>query len=217
TAPVANSPYTTTCSGASQYPSSDYVVTYVPGSITVTPLPVRVTADNKSKVYDGFTYTTGPNAHPFTVTYDDGNGNSPWASGESAANLSGTLSFLNTATTAINPGTGYVIQPTGYTSTPTSNYYPITYVNGALTITSPSITLSKTANPTTYDHVGQSITYTYVVGNSGNATLTGPITVTDDKAATVTCPSGDIAQNGSMTCTATYLITQADLDAGTVT
>ena len=42
------------------------------------------------------------------------------------------------------------------------------------------------------------------------------MTVADDKA-TVTCPAGGLAPGASITCTATYTITQADLDAGSVT
>ena len=60
------------------------------------------------------------------------------------------------------------------------------------------------------------ISYSYEVTNTGNVTLAGPVTVTDDKA-TVTCPSGDLAPGASVTCTASYTITQADLDTGSVT
>ena len=52
----------------------------------------------------------------------------------------------------------------------------------------PALTLVKTASPTTFDTVGQSISYSYEVTNSGNLPLAGPVTVADDKA-TVTCPA----------------------------
>ncbi|MRR31774.1 hypothetical protein EG834_15900, partial [bacterium] len=81
----------------------------------------------------------------------------------------------------------------------------------------PGLTLGKTAEPTTYDSVVDLINYTYELTNSGNVTLIGPFTVTDDKAA-VTCPATtSLAPGASITCTASYTITQADLDAGSVT
>ncbi len=88
-----------------------------------------------------------------------------------------------------------------------------------------SLSLTKSASPATYDHVGQAITYTYVIKNTGNVTL-GPtqFTVTDDHIGSplgtaFNCggASTTLAPNGTVTCTATYAITQADLDAGTVT
>src|SRR5262249_39839558 len=69
---------------------------------------------------------------------------------------------------------------------------------------------------TTYSTVGQTITYSYGVTNSGNVTLAGPFSVTDDKVA-VTCPNtASLATGASISCTASHLITQADLDAGSI-
>jgi uncharacterized repeat protein (TIGR01451 family) len=78
------------------------------------------------------------------------------------------------------------------------------------------LTIDKQASPTTYSNVGDVINYTYLVKNSSNETLEEPVTVTDDKIP-VSCPPGDLAPGATITCTASYLITQADLDLGSVT
>ena len=66
--------------------------------------------------------------------------------------------------------------------------------------------------------MGDVISYSYALTNIGNVTLSAPFTVGDDKA-TVNCPPDptSLAPGESITCTATYAITQADLDAGEVT
>ncbi|WP_199186263.1 hypothetical protein, partial [Pseudoxanthomonas sp. KAs_5_3] len=84
----------------------------------------------------------------------------------------------------------------------------------------PALTLDKTTSTPTYASVGQVLSYSYLVTNSGNTTITAAITVTDDRIATVTCPAlpaGGLLPTQSITCSATYTVTQADLDAGTVT
>jgi len=80
--------------------------------------------------------------------------------------------------------------------------------------------LTKTANPVTYSSVGQIITYTYVITNSGVAPL-GPaqFTVTDSGiSAPVNCGEATLtlAPNATVTCSATHTITQADVDAATI-
>ena len=72
----------------------------------------------------------------------------------------------------------------------------------------PALSLVKTADPLTYSAVDQTISYSYVIKNTGNVTLSGPFTVTDDKA-TVTCtqPADAALSPTRMTCTASYTIT----------
>jgi len=84
----------------------------------------------------------------------------------------------------------------------------------------PALTTVKTATTTNFENPGDVTSYDYVVTNTGNVTITAPITVTDNLISNVTCPAlpaGGLAPNASVTCTGTYTITQADLDAGTVT
>src|SRR4029078_11611234 len=51
----------------------------------------------------------------------------------------------------------------------------------------PALSLTKSATETTYSAVGDTLHYSYVVKNTGNVSLAGPVTVSDDKT-TVTCP-----------------------------
>ena len=62
---------------------------------------------------------------------------------------------------------------------------------------------------------GSTIDYTFVVTNTGNVTLTS-VSVNDPIVGVVTCPATTLAPNASTTCTATYPLTQADVDAGRV-
>src|SRR5690606_3061511 len=61
----------------------------------------------------------------------------------------------------------------------------------------------------------EKINYTFVVTNEGEETLSS-ITVTDPKVGPVTCPFTTLAAGDSMTCTASYTIKQADIDAASV-
>jgi len=81
----------------------------------------------------------------------------------------------------------------------------------------PAISLEKTASPLTYSAVGAVIDYSYKLTNSGNVTLAGPFTVTDDKSTDEACPAtASLAPDAFITCSAHYTITQADLNAGSV-
>jgi len=85
---------------------------------------------------------------------------------------------------------------------------------------SPALTTAKRALDTDFAVVGDVLTYEYDVTNTGNVTITDPITVSDDKIASVSCPAlpaGGLAPTATLTCSASYSVTQADIDAGEVT
>jgi LPXTG-site transpeptidase (sortase) family protein len=80
----------------------------------------------------------------------------------------------------------------------------------------PAHTTIKTETSTGPYTVGDTITYTIVVTNTGNVTLTG-VAVTDNNAALGACspvqPSS-LAPTETMTCPASHPMTQADVDTG---
>ncbi|HEX8407520.1 MAG TPA: hypothetical protein VF883_01560 [Thermoanaerobaculia bacterium] len=86
------------------------------------------------------------------------------------------------------------------------------------------LTLAKSVTQTSFTNAGDPLNYSYLVTNSGAATLSGPVTVADDKA-TVTCPAlttvGDLDNffdpGEAVTCTAQYFVTAGDVTAGFVT
>jgi uncharacterized repeat protein (TIGR01451 family) len=87
----------------------------------------------------------------------------------------------------------------------------------------PDVTLVKTAGaPTvsggalpTITDAGDTITYNFLVTNTGNVAL-NPIVVDDPTTNPVTCPVNLLAPNASTNCTASYTLTQTDIDAGEV-
>ncbi|BEL03293.1 hypothetical protein Q0Z83_014840 [Actinoplanes sichuanensis] len=85
---------------------------------------------------------------------------------------------------------------------------------------SPSLraTVTATVNPAGHTgaaQVGDTVTYSYVVVNDGNAALS-QVSVTDTKGGPVTCPGTTLAVSASMTCTSSspYVVTQSDVDDG---
>jgi hypothetical protein len=91
---------------------------FVPGGslLNITPAPLTVTADDKSR-------PIGVPNPPFTASY------AGFQFGETPAVLGGVLVFATPATIVSPPGL-YSITPSGQTST----NYTITYVNGVLTV-----------------------------------------------------------------------------------
>ncbi|MDR6972019.1 hypothetical protein [Leifsonia shinshuensis] len=105
--------------------------------------------------------------------------------------------------------------PTGGALTTVSNSVTVNAVPA------PAMTLQKTASPTTVDTVGQTVTWSYKVANTGNTTLSG-VTVVEGSfsgagLSAVNCPTTTLAAGAATTCIATSTVTQADIDRGTIT
>lgn len=79
----------------------------------------------------------------------------------------------------------------------------------------PGVDAVKSSLTASYQMVGDVIDYEIVVNNTGNVTLTGLAIddpLTDDEA----CPSVTLEPGTEMTCTASYTVTLADLEASSV-
>jgi uncharacterized repeat protein (TIGR01451 family) len=103
---------------------------------------------------------------------------------------------------------------------------PVTSAPSSATVdaaVSPALKVVKTASTPSYSSVGQTIAYQFLVTNTGDVTLSG-IAVADTETAPASeaglvgpsCPNGTLAPGAHETCTATYTVTQADLDNGSV-
>ncbi len=146
-----------------------------------------------------------------------------------APNASGTLTQNYTITQAdINAGTvtnsaiGSATDPSNVTVSDTSG---TTTTNDTATVTTvpktSSVALVKTAvynGNATAAQVGDTITYTFTITNTGNTTLSNAV-VSDAKLGmtNVAVSPSTLAPNASGTLTQNYTITQADINAGTVT
>ena len=85
----------------------------------------------------------------------------------------------------------------------------------------PKLTLTKTANPTSVTAAGQTVSYSFAVQNTGADTISG-LNITESVftgtggALSITCPPDPLPPTQSTTCTASYAVTQADMDAGVI-
>jgi LPXTG-site transpeptidase (sortase) family protein len=96
----------------------------------------------------------------------------------------------------------------------------------ATTTQGPALLLDKTIfSGSPYTTVGGTIVYHYLVTNTGNVRRPNPVTITDDQSTDESCPNTNTVGNNdgfldpteSITCTASHTVTQADLDAGSLT
>lgn len=179
--------YTITPGGLS---ASNYSISYVNGTLTISKAALTVTAKDSSKVYDGLVFNGGNG-----VTYTG------FVNNETSAALSGTLAYSGTSQGASNVN-NYVITPSGLTS----NNYNISYANGSLTISKAALIITAKDSSKVYDGLafngGSGVTYTGFVNNedstqalNGAITYSGSSQGAKSKGAYVIQPGGLSAQN----------------------
>ena len=123
--------------------TSNYALTYVGANFAITPRPIAVTADDKSKVYG--------NGDP-TLTYQVTSG-----SLVEESDITGTL----TRAAGENVGT-YAIQQGTLTA---GTNYTLTFVPGLLTITPRSITITADPKSKVYGDADPALTYQITAGS----------------------------------------------------
>jgi hypothetical protein len=111
----------------------------------------------------------------------------------------------------------------GPSTSPLVNTATTTWDNGGMdaksntsTVNVPSMTLQKSSSTTLVTGLGQVVPYSYLVTNTGTGTLSGISLADNNTDAPPACPSTTLAVGGSMTCTASHTVTQAELDGGSV-
>src|SRR5439155_131930 len=146
--------------GDSNYSAADSA----PATITINKVHLTVTADNKTKTYDGQVFS------PFTATITG------FVNGEGSSVVNGTVTYSGTATTATNAGGPYTITPV--VSGLSATNYDFTPANGTLTINKASVTATAGSGSATYDGATKSPAACAVTG-----AYTGDLTCADNPAS----------------------------------
>jgi uncharacterized repeat protein (TIGR01451 family) len=113
--------------------------------------------------------------------------------------------FINVAT-----ATGNYTDPDGEPQTVTDDDDETVFANQQAFI---QIVKTSTTVPNTYSNVGDVLTYNLAVTNTGTVTLTN-VVVSDPVAVVTGSPIAELAPGQTVVLTASYTVSQADIDAG---
>ncbi len=141
-AAVSGSPYSIVPSAAIGAGVANYAITYAPGTLTVNPASLTITANNRTKTYGQSVTFVG------TEFASSGLVNGDTISGV-------TLSCSGAAAAAWVAGSPYAIVPSSAAGSGLNNYN-IAYSNGTLTINPSSLTITANNRSKTY---GQTVTF----------------------------------------------------------
>ncbi|HEY2050247.1 MAG TPA: MBG domain-containing protein [Caulobacteraceae bacterium] len=186
---VAGGPYAITASGAVD---SNYTISYVAGSLAVTPAALTITADNQSKVY-------GAAMPTLTASY------SGLVNGDTAASLTTAPTLTTTATASSSVAGGpYAITASGAVDSD----YTISYVGGALNVTPAALTITADNQTKVYGAAMPTLTASYsgFVNGDTAASLTTAPTVTTPATASSSVAGGPYAITASGAVDSDYTI-----------
>jgi autotransporter-associated beta strand protein len=159
--------YAITASGAVD---TDYAISYVPGTLTVTPVGLTVTADNQTKSYGA--------ALPVLTASFNG-----FVNGDTSASLATQPTLSTTATSASHvAGSPYAITASGAVDAD----YAISYVAGGLTVTPVALTVTANDQTKVYGAARPTLTASYngfVNGDTSASLTTQPTLDTTATAA----------------------------------
>ncbi len=139
--PVAGSPYASSCGGAVD---PDYAFTYVPGVVSVTKVPLTITASDGSMTYGG--------APPVITPAYAG-----FVNGDSASSLTTKPTCSTSATSASPVGAPY---PSSCAGAVDANY-ALTYANGSVTVAPAPLTVTASSPSMAYGGAPPAITPVY--------------------------------------------------------
>ncbi len=212
-------------------PTTPPSVVHVPTDSPAPAVDLTKTADTAGPVGvgDTITYTfSAENTGNLTltdVTVTDALAGLTWVTGPDLGTLAPGVTATGTATyvvTELDVANGAIDNSATATGTPPGEVpppvSPLSEVHVPTDPATPGLDLTKTADTAGPVKVGDTITYTFTAENTGNQTLTD-VTVSDELAGLtwVAGPDlGTIAPGETATGTATYVVTQADVDAGGV-
>src|SRR5262249_21670382 len=177
TTPASVSTTATAGSGVGAYPitasgavssNSNYAISYVAGTLTVTKAALTVTANDQTRAYGAANPT-------LTASY------AGFVNGDTEASLATAPGVSTTATAASAVGT-YAITAAGGASP----NYTFTYVNGTLTVTAATLTITANDKSKVYGTANPALTVSYsgfVNGDAASSLTTPPAVSTSATAA----------------------------------
>jgi uncharacterized repeat protein (TIGR01451 family) len=177
-------------------------------------LHYTITVDNTGNVSISNVRITDPGADTGSIRFTGGDTDT-----DNRIDPSETWTFSATHTVTQDD-----IDAGSYTNTATANGNApsdtMTPATGSATVPAlqlPELEIVKSTDAVDYVHAGEVITYTLTITNTGNVTITG-ITVSDPNATTITCTGAPytLRPGQTATCTATHLVTLADVLAGEI-